>query len=408
MEFLKLMEKNSLINQDYSQAKLFNNTQFIYELYLAELELKALGVEFFAMKGYRFFKILNGKEDIITRSAYFEAVDNEPTHYYIITQKNRTKSVNQYLTHWFYPYKGKFHPQMIRALLNIINIKRGETVLDPFSGSGTTALETILIGANFIGYDISPLCVIIGRVKMESINVFDEIKKIKNDVLKYAINMQGEEYYRFLEKLTNNDVVKNFYMLARLMAISDLSRRRRNYKNSFLQNLQLMLMSVKDLMDVRDQLGLSFGNSVILQGDARALDLADNSVDGIITSPPYSIALDYVQNDIHALRDLGYKEEEIKELFIGVRGNGKERIDLYNEDMKKVYREIHRVLKPGRYAAVIIGNAKYQGKEIDTVSFTINYMEHLGFKLVENIDKLIFGLYNVMKKENILIFKKQS
>jgi hypothetical protein len=33
-------------------------------------------------------------------------------------------------------------------------------------------------------------------------------------------------------------------------------------------------------------------------------------------------------------------------------------------------------------------------------------MTELGFKLEKNILKLIFGLYNVMKKENILIFRK--
>ncbi len=41
---------------------------------------------------------------------------------------------------------------MIRALLNIINIKEGDTVLDPFIGSGTTALEAQLLGINCVGF----------------------------------------------------------------------------------------------------------------------------------------------------------------------------------------------------------------------------------------------------------------
>ncbi len=75
-------------------------------------------------------------------------------------------------------------------------------------------------------------------------------------------------------------------------------------------------------------------------------------------------------------------------------------------DMEKSYSEMYRVLKPDKYAVVIIGNAVYQGKEIKTVEFTIDFMTKLGFRLERNILKLIFGLYNVMKKENILIFKK--
>ena len=67
---------------------------------------------------------------------------------------------------------------------------------------------------------------------------------------------------------------------------------------------------------------------------------------------------------------------------------------------------MYRILKPNKYAVIVIGNATYQGKEVKTVEFSIEYMESLGFKLVKNINKIIFGLYNVMKKENILIFKK--
>jgi len=40
------------------------------------------------------------------------------------------------------------------------------------------------------------------------------------------------------------------------------------------------------------------------------------------------------------------------------------------------------------------------------VDFTIKYAEKVGFKLIKNIDKIIFGLYNVMQKENILVFQK--
>ncbi|MCD6531644.1 hypothetical protein J7K99_04295, partial [bacterium] len=78
------------------------------------------------------------------------------------------------------------------------------------------------------------------------------------------------------------------------------------------------------------------------------------------------------------------------------------------EDMKKSLREMYRVLKPGKYAVVVIGNATYQGREIKTVEFIIDYAEKIGFKPVKNIDKIIFGLYNVMQKENILVLRKEA
>ena len=394
---------------------LLDNVQFIYELSLAELELNALGIDYKVTNGLREFKILNkspeNKDLIKRKTSYFKSIDGELTDYYHIIQRNQTRSVNQYLTHWIYPYKGKFHPQMIRALLNIIGLKEGDTVLDPFSGSGTTALEAQLLGINFFGIDISPLCVIQGRVKTESIFVINEIEQIKKEIstnIFPGLFQTNENYYEFLDKLTDDERVKNFYILARLVAVSDNSRRSRDFLNSYLKNVDLMLASVKDYVQIKNSLNLKLGNTKIEIGDSRNLTLPDNSIDGIITSPPYSIALDYVENDNHSLKDLGYDIMKIREDFIGVRGTGKNRIDLYNEDMKKSYNEMYRVLKPNKYAVIVIGNATYQGKEVNTVEFTINYMEDIGFQLEKNIKKIIFGLYNVMKKENILIFKKKN
>jgi hypothetical protein len=92
--------------------------------------------------------------------------------------------------------------------------------------------------------------------------------------------------------------------------------------------------------------------------------------------------------------------------LIGVRGPPRDRISLYEQDMAKSIAEMHRVLRAGKYAAIVIGNATYDGVEVETVRFTIREAERVGFKLVNNVDKIIFGLYNVMRKENILVFQK--
>ncbi|MCX7762917.1 MAG: DNA methyltransferase [Candidatus Kryptonium sp.] len=389
---------------------LFDNVQFIYELALAQLELESFGVNFEITNGLREFGVIGDVELQVLkrRLAYFKSIDGIYTDYYKITSKNRTKSVNQYLTHWIYPYKGKFHPQMIRALLNIIGVVSGETVLDPFIGSGTTALEAQLLGVNCIGFDISPLCVLQSKVKTESIQSLNAIIALKDEIeLSFFFNADENKLDKFIASI-EDEVIRNFYLMAKLVAISDNARRKREFQNSFLKNLKRMILSLRDYSDVVEQLGLKLGNVDIRVGDARNLPLPDGSVDGIITSPPYSVALDYVKNDEHALKALGYDVESLREEFIGVRGKGKDRLDLYNEDMRKSIDEMYRVLKSGRYAVIIIGNATYQGKEIKTTEFIIDRAEEAGFTLVKNIDKIIFGLYNVMQKENILIFKKDE
>jgi len=396
------------------ELELMDRVQFIYELALAQLELKGLGANFDVANSLRKFILKEGDEDLLVkRVAYFKRINGKTTIYERLVQYNQTKSINQYLTHWIYPYKGKFHPQMIRALLNFIGLKEGETVLDPFIGSGTTAVESQVMGINCIGVDISPLCVLQSKVKTESVFVLNKIEKIKDGVIKInnsnfslsSFNTKVLTLQKFIENITD-EKVKNFFKIAEMIAHSDTSRRKKNFTQSFSINVEKMLASVRDFKKSINELNLKLGKVDIRRGDARKLDLEDESIDGIVTSPPYSIALDYVKNDSHALKALGYDTTKIREEFIGVRGTGARRIDLYNEDMMKSINEMFRVLKPEKYCVIVLGDATYQGKRVETVDFIIKYAEKIGFKLVKNIDKIIFGLYNVMQKENILIFKK--
>jgi len=395
------------------QLLLLDNVQFIYELALAQLELQSLGTQFEVTNGLREFKLKENRNDdeLRRKLAYFKFVKGKPSDYFQIIQKNRTRSVNQYLTHWIYPYKGKFHPQMIRALLNIIGLEQGNTILDPFIGSGTTAVEAQLLGINCVGIDISPLCVLQSKVKIESIDVLPQIIEWKEEITKRIrpslFNLEGKTLNESIN-LIWDEKVRNFYKMAKLVAVSDNARRGRDFSNAFMKNLEIMISSVSDYSQIVKKLNLRLGKMDIKAGDSRALPLEKGSIDGIVTSPPYSIALDYVSNDAHALKELGYSLSEVREEFIGVRGKGQTRIDLYNEDMKKSLEEMFRVLKPGKYSVIVIGNATYMGQEVKTVEFTRDYAEKIGFKLVKNIDKIIFGLYNVMQKENILIFKKEG
>ncbi len=400
--------------QQTTQLALHENVQFIYELVLAQMELAAAGVEFTMHDNLRGFSTDGGLdcERIIHRSAYVKSLQlphHEPefTDYHVIQQYNRTRSINQYLTHWFYPYKGKFHPQMIRALLGIIGLGPGDLVLDPFIGSGTTAVEAQLLGINCIGVDVSPLCRLISRVKTQSWRHLAEIEDASEYVAPCADNAHQQRLFRSAEdRELPEGPVRDFFDLAEMIARSDNSRRRRDRVQAFVYNRDRMLASVRDHVEVKQRLGLEFGSVEIREGDARALDLPDESVDGIVTSPPYSIALNYVKNDEHALEAMGYDLAELSDGFIGVRGTGKQRFELYDEDMRVAAREMARVLRPGAMAAVVIGNMTCNGEEIDTTAMFTRACEGAGLVLERCVDKIIFGLYNVMQKEYILLLRK--
>lgn len=357
------------------------------------------------------FTLLNIVDDerLRKRLAYFQTINGASTDYSFISRKNRTRSVNQYLTHWIYPYKGKFHPQMIRAALNIIGLEPGETVLDPFVGSGTTALEAQLLGVHCIGLDASPLCVLQSRVKTASHELIKEIRTqcealMQPNLAETAFNRKT------LNPLvsTVDQRVQDFFRLAKLVALSDSVRRRQDFTSAFEARTKLMVQSAMDYDQIRTELKLSLGRPTIEQGDARALPLRDESIDGIITSPPYAIALDYIKNDAHALEALGLDIGEIREQFVGLRGRMNERVFLYNEDMKMSLDEMMRVLKPNKSALIVVGNAAYKGRTLESVELIVKHANKIGLRLTNSINKTIFGLYNVMQKERVLIFKKDE
>jgi adenine-specific DNA methylase len=86
--------------------------------------------------------------------------------------KNNMKKVIpsvDYLTHGIHPYTAKLIPHIPRYFLEKYT-KKGEVVLDPFCGSGTTLLEARLLERNAVGIDINPLARLISDVKTTPIN----------------------------------------------------------------------------------------------------------------------------------------------------------------------------------------------------------------------------------------------
>jgi hypothetical protein len=76
----------------------------------------------------------------------------------------QTKEAVGGLTHDFYRYPARFSPKFVRATIECFT-SPGDTVLDPFMGSGTTLVEARVMGRNCIGTDISSLAVFIAKTK---------------------------------------------------------------------------------------------------------------------------------------------------------------------------------------------------------------------------------------------------
>jgi len=69
-----------------------------------------------------------------------------------------------YFTHGFHPYPAKFTPQLVNKYLSSY-CKRGDFILDPFCGSGTTMVEGAINGINSVGIDLNPIAYIASKAK---------------------------------------------------------------------------------------------------------------------------------------------------------------------------------------------------------------------------------------------------
>ena len=393
------------------------NVQFLYEEQLARMEAAALGCEGWERNEDNPWKVRleagGCAAEVLNRSAYAGTLDGRETAYaglirpnYQGGEFNRTRSVNQYLTHWIYPYQGKFHPQMVRALLNIAGARAGSVVLDPYLGSGTTALEASLLGMRCIGLDMSPLCVLLARVKTDSVAAVEAIRRRVRALLKEP-SLDPEDAGA---DEGGDPRASEFVRIARMVALSDAARRRRDGRASLRKNLKAMLQSVEAHCEALKRFGIRPGAASVSVGDARnlaACGIEESTVDAVVTSPPYSIALDYVKNDEHALSALGVDLPGLRAAMTGVRGrDAKEKLALYNRDMQQMFREVARVLKPGARAIFVIGNATVDRREYTTTEEMGDWAEKAGMEQEREVPKIVFGLYNVMRDEKILIFRK--
>ena len=81
----------------------------------------------------------------------------------------KTRQATRYSVHGLHEYKGKFNPQVVKALLNIFGIVPGQRVLDPFCGSGTTLVECSHVGVLGYGIDLNPLAVFLANAKLQAL-----------------------------------------------------------------------------------------------------------------------------------------------------------------------------------------------------------------------------------------------
>jgi hypothetical protein len=435
-----------------TERRLIPNLSDVYELELAFLE-----------------NLILDDAGLLQNGAYFASVNGEPTHHFLMCTGNPLKLPEHssaqlksffetnifrtgYGTHGLFPYRGKFHPQMIKGIINTMGLKPGETVLDPMMGSGTVPVEATLMGLHAIGVDASPFCRFMTQTKIDALTISltraklaisnyedvfsyfsgrvgkplagSKLRKIQPtqgymDVMEPAARYTTANDHESLNKKDRDTLdTYNFLLLAYLDSAGYSERSKRKPPlELFRAILERYVFVAEKIQAVLKGFESKLGEAQIFEGDARALTLEDDSVDGVVFSPPYSFAVDYLANDSFHLNFLGADLDDLRNRMVGLRGqNLADKFELYKEDMERILTECGRVLRKDKICTIIVGTNSNQLSKVLGVSpeavpglnrILVDMAGARGLKLVKEMSRPITGISNTMRREYILMLQRQ-
>ena len=422
-----MLKLNGMPNDSIETTEYIKKLPSLYSILFPKgYEILPNTTELFELEFAFYEQSIISKEEIIKRGAFFKSVDNKLTNHYIICSNNSPliwegrSEITQayfkegnfstgYATHGLFPYRGKFHPQLIKGILNVLKLQPGDVVLDPMCGSGTLNVEASTIGINSIGIEKSPFCVLMSRVKYESLKVNNTILSaiISNQNKSYTILIKNKRLPEEFEFANIFDPGKTITLLAFFDAMGYARRCAKSIDVLFPKVIKRYVAQITSFTEARDKLNLKIAKAKFELGDARSLPIDNDSIDGIITSPPYSFAIDYAENDRPQLEYLGHDISSLKDGMVGLKGKTrKEKLDNYFEDMDKVLSEMARVLKKGKYVVIIIGSNDIQTGGIRLERKVEEMALNHSFVLDQKIIKPIRGIQNTMRDEFLLFLRK--
>lgn len=339
----------------------------------------------------------------------------------------------RYGPHGIHEYRGKFFPQLVRSLLNISGATDSSNVLDPMCGSGTTLVESIMLGCNTFGLDLNPLSVFISKTKCEILKVNPEVLEdryttIKKEILtesdfqteelwwfnqlpkkdrEYLTNwfsqgvlLQLDKLVKLIEKIKETPI-KNLFKVALSNILRTVSWQKNedlrvrkdvtqniesNVNSLFIEELDKSVNSI--LVFLYENRDVSLGRNQLLEGDSREMTRLLNcqigEIDTIITSPPYATALPYLDTDRLSLYYLD---------FLSRTGHR-------NKDYNMIgNREITKT-KKDNYWNYYLNNKDSLTKEITELIdliFNLNNENKVGFRR-QNLPSLLAKYFFDMKK----------
>lgn len=356
-------------------------------------------------------------------------------------------AINQEITlHQLSPYIGKMKSIMAGSLIFAVT-KKGETVYDPFSGSGTIALEAWTHGRNVISSDLSPYAYLLTQAKLNPYNSVEEankemvalVKEVEVLLPKIDLRKIPKWVKAFFHPETLREIVawvailkdrRMYFLLSCLLGILHHQRpgflsfpsshtvpylREKKFPRNIYPELYTyrsiydrLLKKVSRALSRLPNLDYSLHRRCYMK-DATTF-VPNKVVDAIITSPPYMRQLDYARDNrlrLWFLEKSDYKTLDKK--ISPTESNFLNTIYLCLKNWK-------RVLKPKGICILVLGNilSKVYGVSLPEAVEYIAIREVGGYKKLfshtEAIpdDRRVRRGYSGCKGETVLVLQNKG
>ena len=317
-------------------------------------------------------------------------------------------------------WKGQFSPQLIQVFLDNYS-DSDSTVFDPFLGSGTVLLESGMAGLKASGTEINPAAVMLAQTyRLINIPV-----ALRRSHLQTVSNLLHDEFLPELplfQSIERDDSETNFEVV-KLKLVRLLSKADHHFQSGLLETLITLLdfyridISVQKVFKVWGNLGqlvvklpFSYQPIEVFLSDAREIPLCDESIDLVITSPPYINVFNYHQQYRASMEALNWNLLTVSRSEFGAnrkhRANRFLTVVQFCLDMAQALSELARVCCSGARLIFVVGReSKVKGTRFFNGEIVTEVCHRsLGFNLILKQQRVFRNSFGQSIFEDILHF----